>query len=190
MGQERTGPSRKSFESENDFFTPGYHRTPGYFSISALKALVTSWLRTIGYPPVQIVLWSGQEITSDEKCISARLQIRDPGALFKLAFDPELYFGEFYSAQRIEVQGSLLEFLEVVYKTWPYRQGITLKKLLAPFYDARRNSLSGSRRNIHHHYDIGNDFYRLWLAAGWLASLRWMTCLNCWLRKCPHSPNW
>jgi cyclopropane-fatty-acyl-phospholipid synthase len=26
-----------------------------------------------------------------------------------------------------------------------------------------RNSLAGSRRNIHHHYDIGNDFYRLWL---------------------------
>ena len=26
-----------------------------------------------------------------------------------------------------------------------------------------RNSRSGSRRNIHAHYDIGNDFYRLWL---------------------------
>ncbi|OGW38896.1 MAG: cyclopropane-fatty-acyl-phospholipid synthase, partial [Nitrospirae bacterium GWD2_57_9] len=27
----------------------------------------------------------------------------------------------------------------------------------------RLNSLSGSRENIHDHYDIGNDFYRLWL---------------------------
>ena len=35
--------------------------------------------------------------------------------------------------------------------------------LLGPFNDARRNTLSGSRRNIHHHYDIGNDFYKLWL---------------------------
>jgi cyclopropane-fatty-acyl-phospholipid synthase len=26
-----------------------------------------------------------------------------------------------------------------------------------------RNSRTGSRRNIHAHYDIGNDFYRLWL---------------------------
>lgn len=26
-----------------------------------------------------------------------------------------------------------------------------------------RNSKAGSRRNIHAHYDIGNDFYRLWL---------------------------
>lgn len=28
-----------------------------------------------------------------------------------------------------------------------------------------RNSRSGSRKNIHAHYDIGNDFYRLWLDA-------------------------
>jgi cyclopropane-fatty-acyl-phospholipid synthase len=27
----------------------------------------------------------------------------------------------------------------------------------------RRNSRQGSRRNIHAHYDLGNDFYRLWL---------------------------
>jgi len=28
---------------------------------------------------------------------------------------------------------------------------------------ARRNNLSGSRKNISEHYDLGNDFYRLWL---------------------------
>jgi len=27
------------------------------------------------------------------------------------------------------------------------------------------NSLSGSRENIHHHYDIGNEFYTLWLGS-------------------------
>jgi cyclopropane-fatty-acyl-phospholipid synthase len=30
----------------------------------------------------------------------------------------------------------------------------------------RRNTLSGSRRNIAAHYDLGNEFYRLWLDAG------------------------
>jgi cyclopropane-fatty-acyl-phospholipid synthase len=30
----------------------------------------------------------------------------------------------------------------------------------------RPNSRSGSRKNIHAHYDLGNDFYRLWLDAG------------------------
>ncbi|WP_369674226.1 SAM-dependent methyltransferase, partial [Enterococcus lactis] len=27
----------------------------------------------------------------------------------------------------------------------------------------RRNSRTGSKRNIEFHYDLGNDFYRLWL---------------------------
>ena len=31
---------------------------------------------------------------------------------------------------------------------------------------ARRNSRRGSRRNISEHYDLGNDFYRLWLDSG------------------------
>jgi cyclopropane-fatty-acyl-phospholipid synthase len=31
------------------------------------------------------------------------------------------------------------------------------------FHLSRRNSRRGSRRNIEYHYDLGNDFYRLWL---------------------------
>ncbi|MRW88601.1 methyltransferase domain-containing protein [Duganella sp. FT80W] len=34
----------------------------------------------------------------------------------------------------------------------------------------RRNSRDGSRRNIHAHYDIGNEFYRLWLDPSWTYS--------------------
>ncbi|MBU0799362.1 MAG: cyclopropane-fatty-acyl-phospholipid synthase family protein, partial [Alphaproteobacteria bacterium] len=30
-------------------------------------------------------------------------------------------------------------------------------------YLLRMNTLKGSRRNIHAHYDVGNDFYKLWL---------------------------
>jgi len=163
MRQEQAGTSRKSFGDGNDYIPPEHRSMLGYLSMATLKVLVTRWLRAIGYPPVQIVLWNGQEISSDEMNPSARLIIHDSGALLKLFIDPALYFGELYSAQRIEVQGKLHDFLEVVYRNWPYRQGMTAKKLLAPFYDARRNTLSGARLNIHHHYDIGNDFYKLWL---------------------------
>jgi len=163
MRQEQTGPSRKSFGDGSDFLPPEHHSMLGYLSVATLKVLVTRWLRAIGYPPVQIVLWNGQEISGDEMKPSAKLIILDPGALMKLVIDPALYFGELYTAKRIEVQGKLLDFLEVVYRSWPYRQDMTVKKLLSPFYDARRNTLSGARLNIHHHYDIGNDFYKLWL---------------------------
>lgn len=45
----------------------------------------------------------------------------------------------------------------VVYGTWVGRLAYRIKHLL------QRNSRAGSRKNIHAHYDLGNDFYRLWL---------------------------
>ena len=44
------------------------------------------------------------------------------------------------------------------------RHGLALLKLGARFrHLARRNSKSGSKRNIEYHYDLGNGFYRRWL---------------------------
>ena len=30
---------------------------------------------------------------------------------------------------------------------------------------ARANDVTAARRNVHHHYDLGNDFYAMWLDA-------------------------
>jgi cyclopropane-fatty-acyl-phospholipid synthase len=46
---------------------------------------------------------------------------------------------------------------EVIYGTWWGRILYRVRHLL------RRNTRTGSKRNIHAHYDIGNAFYRLWL---------------------------
>lgn len=48
----------------------------------------------------------------------------------------------------------------LVYGSWWGGLLYRLKHLL------HRNSRAGSRKNIHAHYDIGNDFYRLWLDCG------------------------
>lgn len=45
----------------------------------------------------------------------------------------------------------------LIYGTWWGNLAYRIKHL------CNRNSRSGSRKNIHAHYDIGNDFYRLWL---------------------------
>ncbi|MGA9666011.1 MAG: cyclopropane-fatty-acyl-phospholipid synthase family protein, partial [Gallionella sp.] len=127
------------------------------------KLLVEKAMRVFGYPPVEVVLWNGQKISKHQGNTVAQVLIRDRGALLQLVADPELHFGELYAAQRIEVQGDLLEFLEAVYRVWPLASRSKMDMLLGPINDARRNTLSGSRRNIHHHYDIGNDFYKLWL---------------------------
>jgi len=46
-------------------------------------------------------------------------------------------------------------------------QGSTLARLAKRIaHRLRANTRTGSRRNITSHYDLGNDFYRLWLDAG------------------------
>ena len=49
------------------------------------------------------------------------------------------------------------EVEDVVYGNWAGRLLYRLRHLL------NRNTRHNSRRNIHKHYDLGNDFYRLWL---------------------------
>ena len=45
-----------------------------------------------------------------------------------------------------------------------YIYGSALSRLATRFlYLFTRNTLKGSKRNIHAHYDLGNDFYKLWL---------------------------
>ncbi|MGI9026333.1 MAG: class I SAM-dependent methyltransferase [Burkholderiaceae bacterium] len=45
----------------------------------------------------------------------------------------------------------------VIYGSWWGRLLYRVRHLL------RRNTRTGSKKNIHAHYDIGNDFYKLWL---------------------------
>lgn len=165
----RPEPAESSRSSNNDginYKVPvlSQSRNFGGMAFAAEKYLLGKMMRAIGDPPVQVVLWNGHEIQNNKGIMGAKVFISDRSALLKLVMDPELNFGELYSAQRIEVQGNLLDFLEAIYRSWPLcNQGNIFKKLLAMFYDSRRNTISGSQRNIRHHYDIGNDFYKIWL---------------------------
>ncbi len=139
-------------------------QTLGNKVFAAEKLLLARMMESLGDPPLRLVLWDGQEIACADRAPIARVVIRDRGAMLKLIANPELGFGEMYTADRIDVRGDLVECLEAIYRALPRtEQGQIGQKLLAPFNGMRRNGISGARRNVQHHYDIGNDFYKLWL---------------------------
>ena len=79
---------------------------------------------------------------------------------------PRLEFGEAYSSRRLEVEGDLLELLMAVYRSMAQGRrpaGLAQRTLWKLDHWLHANTPAGSKRNIHHHYDIGNDFYKLWL---------------------------
>jgi cyclopropane-fatty-acyl-phospholipid synthase len=165
MRQEQFWSSEKSINNVINFQDQITEQRPifGNVFLATEKLLLSKMMRAIGNPPLQIMLWNGQKFSNHQGNEVAQVVIRDRGALMKLIADPELNFGEMYAAKRIEVHGSLLDFLDAVYRVWPFKNQGKIEKILSPLKDVRRNSLAGSRKNIQHHYDIGNDFYKLWL---------------------------
>jgi len=120
-------------------------------------------LELAGDPPINIQLWDGSQLCTHETFLHS-LVIADRQALWQLMYDPEYNFGELYASSRVSLEGDLVTFLEAAY------QGIsaTEKNPLYKFVQAvqhrpRINTLKGSKENIHHHYNIGNPFYSLWL---------------------------
>ncbi|OGI48148.1 MAG: cyclopropane-fatty-acyl-phospholipid synthase [Candidatus Muproteobacteria bacterium RIFCSPHIGHO2_12_FULL_60_33] len=122
-------------------------------------------LDLLGDPPLTFVLWNGEKIPSVDKPSIARVHFRDSEVLQKLLVNPALHFGDLYSAGRIEVEGNLVDFLVTVYRAAAASPKFQkLKQAQTRLFNRPRpNELTDSRDNIHHHYDIGNDFYELWL---------------------------
>ena len=95
------------------------------------------------------------------------IEIRDRATLFGIVRDPLVRFGDAYSEGRAEVHGDLVQALEEVYRSG--RKAGAKSRCATPVgIDAAAPDAQharGSRDNIHHHYDIGNEFYALWLGS-------------------------
>ncbi len=127
--------------------------------------LLSQVFKAIGPAPIRLAFKDGEEMVPPGVIPRATILIRDRQALIGLMLDPEMAFGEAYADGRIDVEGDLAEALEAVYKSWPTGAGSTrYQRLTSKWIDrSQTNTLDGSRNNIHLHYDLGNDFYRLWL---------------------------
>jgi cyclopropane-fatty-acyl-phospholipid synthase len=102
----------------------------------------------------------------------AVMELTDPQLYWKLVVNTELHAGEAYMDGRMRFPGSSLRaFMELIaenravvrpqpsqkaFATWDRR----LKRL------QQANPIGRAQRNVAHHYDLGNDFYRLFLDEG------------------------
>jgi cyclopropane-fatty-acyl-phospholipid synthase len=170
-GEETTKKAKASYLGASvmaeDYgeYDAGYPASNGDKVTIADRLLARKLLEICGHPPLRLELWNGEGYQSSEDSPVARIMFRDRGALYKLVRNPNLHFGDLYSVGRIDIEGDLVKFLESVYKGLSFSPNLGfLKKFQTHILNRpRTNSLSGSRNNIHHHYDLGNTFYELWL---------------------------
>jgi len=116
----------------------------------------------LGPVPIALVLRDAEDLPDTDAPVIGTVRIPDRSTLIALAMSPEMGFGDAYSDGRIEVEGDLVRALECVYESPKIKNWYT--RLRSKYLDwVQANSKRGSARNIHRHYDLSNDFYRLWL---------------------------
>jgi cyclopropane-fatty-acyl-phospholipid synthase len=128
--------------------------------------LLQQIFKAIGPAPLRLLFKNGEEMSPPGVSPVATVVIRDRRTLAGLIVDPEIAFGDAYADGRIEVEGDLAKALQAVYESWPSGRADTswYQRVTSNWMDrSQANSLHGSRNNIHRHYDLGNDFYKLWL---------------------------
>ncbi|MGD8340507.1 MAG: cyclopropane-fatty-acyl-phospholipid synthase family protein, partial [Gammaproteobacteria bacterium] len=154
---EPLGVPHSNYHFGSEFEQQSRRKEPGPFD----RWLVKQLRLRLGESPVAIALWDEAEAKDAE----ATVRFEDRGALMRTLANPALHFGDMYSAGRISVFGELLAVLDAAYtyleRNQRSSQILSSARMIAP-------DLSESKRNIHHHYDLGNEFYKLWLDRDWM----------------------
>jgi cyclopropane-fatty-acyl-phospholipid synthase len=111
----------------------------------------------------------------------ATVRFHDPSMLFKLAQDFSLHFGEAYMDGRLTIEeGTLYDVLELFamnYAEAPPMPWDCLARVTMPIERMMQfqNSLSSSRKNVAHHYDLSADFFKLFLDSDMQYSCAYFT---------------
>jgi len=128
--------------------------------------LLARMLASLGSPPLELAIRGGARVAAGTPI--ARVTFESRSTLVWVLADVPLRFGDAYSDGRVTVEGDLVMLLETVYRAGrragPERDSLARRAAQA-LQRPHANSLAGSRDNIHHHYDIGNAFYELWLGS-------------------------
>jgi cyclopropane-fatty-acyl-phospholipid synthase len=131
---------------------------------SASSTAVDRWVigriqRMVAGAAIQFVLWDGYAVAPADRAPIGTIKFRSRSALLSWLWDPELNFGEAYMSGAVEIHGDLFRLLEAIYSSYSGSGALAF----GWWRRARTDDGDAARENVHHHYDLGNEFYRLWL---------------------------
>src|SRR6516225_8771301 len=93
---------------------------------------------------------------------SVTMRLTDRSLYRKLFFNPELHAGEDYTLRDFL---TLFSINRLSLGSYPLQKALrAVSRCLRRFQQANR--IGQAQKNVAHHYDLGNDFYRLFLDEG------------------------
>lgn len=125
------------------------------------KNIVKSIAEHLSDRPFDLEYWDGEIIKYGEGEPEFKLIIKNFPSKKELLADPSVALGEAYMKGDIDIEGDLQKFFESIIRNKDsFMNKNTVFRLASKI---KAPSLIKSKKDIAHHYDIGNDFYSLWL---------------------------
>lgn len=118
---------------------------------------------TAGYNlPLRIKLWNGKQIDlGDFKQPKMTVRINGWHGLWLLLRPNLNSIGEAYMRQELDIEGKLEDIVDVGFKL--VEQINPTESRFERYFRFFNHSRLFDQQSIQHHYDVSNDFYRLWL---------------------------
>lgn len=111
--------------------------------------------------PCEVKYWDGDTEKYGDGDPKFRIVFYEPVPKGEVIKDPSMTLGEAYMDKKIDIEGSVQDVIESLYnnKDSFISNGDKYSKLIKIL----PNTIKKSKNDIKYHYDIGNDFYKLWL---------------------------
>lgn len=113
----------------------------------------------------EVEFWDGSKQKYNSGNNKFKLILKNKESLSKVLAGGSLGFGEEFMKGNIQIEGNLQDFLKLLYGGTYSNIKLSLGNKLKIFlnYIFSLGTISKSRKNISYHYDLGNEFYSLWL---------------------------
>ncbi len=125
------------------------------------KVFYRNFMKNLFADPFEVKFWDGEVVNYGGKEAKFRIDFNEPIAKTEMFGDLSLALGEGYMQKKIDIEGSVQEVIESLYN----KQDSFLhqKNVYVRMAKNLSNNIHRNKENIQFHYDLGNDFYRLWL---------------------------
>ena len=124
------------------------------------KIFIKSFLHTFKDESFCVKFWDGDEVKVGENEPLFKIILKKPIPKKDILTSTTLAFGEAYMNGDLEVEGDFLLMLNTVLK---YKEKFTTDFRGLPKIFSNLTSTKKQKEEVTYHYDIGNDFYKLWL---------------------------
>ena len=110
--------------------------------------------------PVKIVFWDGSSVNYGDGEPEVTITFKEKIPVKDVTRNASIALGEAYMDHKIEIDGSIQKLIESAYENaGSFMRNSKLRK----FMPKQSHTENQSEDDVQSHYDIGNDFYRLWL---------------------------